>query len=105
MNYRNDPDSYGPLQHQREEPPQKPSSRAKDTLIYPTTPPKDPGLALLLSAVAGGGGYLYLGQTTKGVVIMVATILLTCTLGIGVFIPTQRGVYGVTAEHIRTVGT
>lgn len=88
MNRQNDPDSHGPLQHQREKPPQKPlSTRAKDPLIYPTTPPKDPGLALLLSAVAGGGGYLYLGQTTKGVVIMIATILLTCTLGIGVFIP------------------
>jgi TM2 domain-containing membrane protein YozV len=53
------------------------------TQIQPTTPPKDPIIALVLSLLLlGGAGQIYLGQTTKGIVILVATLLLSC-IGIG----------------------
>ena len=51
-------------------------------LIYPTTPPKDPIVVLLLNLfVAGGVGYIMMGQKTKGIVAIVAWIVgipLTC---------------------------
>jgi TM2 domain-containing membrane protein YozV len=53
------------------------------TQIPPTNPPKDPVLALILSLLLlGGAGQIYLGQTTKGIVLIVATALLSC-VGIG----------------------
>jgi len=54
------------------------------TQIQPSTPPKDPIIALILSLLlAGGAGQIYLGQTTKGIVLIVVNILLSC-IGIGV---------------------
>ncbi len=56
------------------------------TQIQPTVPPKDPMIALILSLIlAGGAGQIYLGQTTKGIVLIVATLLLSC-VGIGFII-------------------
>ena len=56
------------------------------TQIPPASPPKDPVIALILSLVlAGGAGQIYLGQQTKGIVIIVATLLLSC-IGIGFII-------------------
>jgi TM2 domain-containing membrane protein YozV len=56
------------------------------TQIQPTTPPKDPIIALVLSLLLlGGAGQIYLGQTTKGIVILVATLLLSC-IGVGVIV-------------------
>ncbi len=53
------------------------------TQIQPATPPKDPIIALVLSLLLlGGAGQIYLGQTTKGIVIIVATLVLSC-IGIG----------------------
>lgn len=46
----------------------------------PASPPKDPIVALLLSLfLLGGTGQIFLGQTTKGIVLIVATI---CTCGL-----------------------
>jgi len=57
------------------------------TQIQPATPPKDPIIALILSLIlAGGAGQIYLGQTTKGIVIIVVTVLLYCAFGLGVIL-------------------
>ena len=56
------------------------------TQIAPASPPKDPVLALILSfLLLGGAGQIYLGQTTKGIVIIAASALLSC-VGIGVVV-------------------
>ena len=57
-------------------------------LVYPTTPPKDPILVLVLNLlVAGGVGYIIMGQKTKGIVAIVAWVILlfvTCGAGSGI---------------------
>jgi hypothetical protein len=46
-------------------------------LVYPTAPPKDPILVLILNLLLFGGiGYLILGQKTKGIVAIVAYLLV-----------------------------
>lgn len=41
-------------------------------LIYPTQPPKDPIVVMILNLlVAGGVGYIIMGQKTKGIVAIV----------------------------------
>lgn len=46
-------------------------------LVYPTTPPKDPILVLILNLlVAGGVGYIIMGQKVKGIVAIVAWVIL-----------------------------
>ena len=56
--------------------------------IQPTTPPKDPILVLVLNLlVAGGVGYIIMGQKTKGIVAIVAWVVLlfvTCGVGSGI---------------------
>ena len=53
------------------------------TTIQPANPPKDPIIAAVLSLILFGGvGQLYLGQQKKGIIIIVATILLSC-VGVG----------------------
>lgn len=55
--------------------------------IQPSTPPKDPVIAAILSVLLlGGVGQIYLGQQKKGIIIIVATILLAC-VGIGFVVP------------------
>ena len=55
--------------------------------IQPSNPPKNPIIAALLSfLLLGGVGQMYLGQTKKGIIIIVATLVLSC-VGIGVIIP------------------
>ena len=55
-------------------------------MIQPSSPPKSPVLALVLSfLLAGGAGQIYLGQVTKGIVIIVAALLLSC-IGIGLIV-------------------
>jgi len=62
------------------------------TQVQPSTPPKDPLLALILSLfLAGGAGQIYLGQTTKGIVIIVVSLVLSPCFGIGL-IPWLVGV-------------
>ena len=54
-------------------------------LVYPTQPPKDPILILLLNLfILGGLGYVIMGQKTKGIVAMVGWLLITVmTCGMG----------------------
>lgn len=57
------------------------------TTIQPHDPPKNSILAAVLSlGILGGVGQMYLGQTKKGILLIVATVLLAC-VGIGAFIP------------------
>lgn len=57
------------------------------TQIAPSNPPKDPIIAAVLSfLLLGGVGQMYLGQTKKGIIIIVATIILAC-VGVGFVIP------------------
>ena len=52
-------------------------------LVYPTTPPKDPILVLVLNLlVAGGVGYIIMGQKTKGIVAIVIWLLGWVACGI-----------------------
>lgn len=47
--------------------------------IQPSSPPKDPIIAAVLSLLLlGGVGQLYLGQQKKGIIIIVASILAWC---------------------------
>lgn len=53
------------------------------TQIQPSTPPKDPIVAALLSLILFGGvGQLYLGQQKKGWILIVVWVLGWCTGGI-----------------------
>ena len=54
--------------------------------IQPSDPPKNPIIAAVLSLILlGGVGQIYLGQTKKGIIILVVTLLLSC-VGIGFII-------------------
>src|SRR5690349_3032938 len=54
-------------------------------IVNPTQPPKDPILVLVLNLlVAGGVGYIIMGQKTKGIVAIIAwAVLLPLTCGVG----------------------
>jgi len=55
--------------------------------ILPSSKPKSPVLACILSLCIVGLGQLYLGQVKKGVVLFVATIIVSCfTFGVAWFI-------------------
>ncbi len=55
--------------------------------IEPSTPPKNPIIAAILSfLLLGGVGQIYLGQTKKGIILIVATVVLSC-IGVGLIIP------------------
>lgn len=52
-------------------------------LVYPTTPPKDPILVMVLNLlVCGGVGYIIMGQKTKGIVAIVIWVLGWVACGI-----------------------
>ncbi len=52
-------------------------------LVYPTQPPKDPILVLVLNLLLlGGVGYIIMGQKTKGIVAIVAWVLGLATCGV-----------------------
>jgi hypothetical protein len=56
-------------------PPPAPGGKSEE-IIYPSQPPKDPILVLVLNLlVAGGVGYLMMGQKTKGIVAIVLWIV------------------------------
>ena len=51
--------------------------------IEPSNPPKDPIIALVLSLLlAGGAGQIYLGQVTKGIVLILATVITCGIIGL-----------------------
>ena len=62
-------------------------SRSGDS-VYPSDPPKDPLLMALLSGCCIAGlGHMVLGQTIKGVMVLIGTILITlATAGVAAFI-------------------
>ncbi len=83
MSEMNPPGSYTPPP-----PPAAPSGGpGGGDLVHPTTPPKDPILVLVLNLLlAGGVGYIIMGQKTKGIVAIVAYVILlfvTCGAGSG----------------------
>jgi hypothetical protein len=68
-------------------PPPAPTGGGGGDLITPTNPPKDPILVLVLNLlVAGGVGYIIMGQKTKGIVAIVAWCagLLACGIPSGI---------------------
>ncbi|HKR65368.1 MAG TPA: hypothetical protein VJZ00_16670 [Thermoanaerobaculia bacterium] len=68
-------------------PPAPPASGGGGDLVYPTTPPKDPILVLVLNLLLFGGvGYIMIGQKTKGIVAIVLYFVIgvpTCGAGAG----------------------
>ena len=50
-------------------------------LVYPTNPPKDPILILVLNLLLFGIGYLILGQKTKGIIAFWVLTVVTCGFG------------------------
>ena len=64
-------------------PPAGPSGPSGGALIYPTTPPKDPILVMVPNLlVAGGVGYIIMGQKTKGIVAIVVWVVGWAACGI-----------------------
>ena len=54
---------------------------AGEVLVYPTQPPQNPVLILLLNLlVCGGVGYIIMGQKTKGIVAIAVWLLGACTV-------------------------
>ena len=77
MSEMNPPGSYTP-------PPAPPAGGAGGgDLVYPTQPPKDPILVLVLNLlIAGGLGYIIMGQKTKGIVAIVIWLVGLVACGI-----------------------
>ena len=48
----------------------------KRGLVYPSDPPKSPTTALIFTCLITGVGQMYLGQSLKGVIILLAAIIL-----------------------------
>ena len=63
-------------------PPTAPGGGGGGQLVYPSTPPKDPILILILNLLIGGVGYLIMGQKTKGIVAIVVWVLGWAACGI-----------------------
>lgn len=60
-----------------------PTTGGSGDLVYPTQPPKDPILVLVLNLLLlGGVGYIIMGQKTKGIVAIVAWVLGLATCGV-----------------------
>ena len=60
-----------------------PSPAPGGDLVYPTQPPKDPILVLVLNLLLFGGvGYIILGQKTKGYVAIAVWVLGLCSFGV-----------------------
>ena len=56
--------------------------------IQPSDPPKNAVVAALLSFfLFGGVGQLYLGQQKKGIILIVATLILVWVGGLGCIVP------------------
>jgi hypothetical protein len=58
-------------------PPPPPIGGGGGGLVYPTNPPKDPILVLILNLLLlGGVGYIVLGQKVKGIVAIVLYVVV-----------------------------
>src|SRR3979409_1701524 len=59
--------------------PAKEALMQSTTTVQPSTPAKDPIIAAVLSVILlGGVGQIYLGQQKKGIILIVASIVLYC---------------------------
>ncbi|HEX9983612.1 MAG TPA: hypothetical protein VGF69_10135 [Thermoanaerobaculia bacterium] len=84
--------------------PPTPPPAGGGALIYPTQPPKDPILILVLNLLLlGGVGYIVLGQKTKGIVAIITWLVLTVvTCGIGSIIAVATAIDGyMQAQHLQ----
>jgi TM2 domain-containing membrane protein YozV len=74
-------------------------------LVHPKNPPVDPVLVLVLNLlVLGGVGYIIMGQKTKGIVTIVAWLVLvpvTCFFGSGVVALVSAIDGYMQAQHLR----
>jgi hypothetical protein len=63
--------------------PVPPAGGSGGALVYPTQPPKDPILVLVLNLLLlGGVGYIVMGQKTKGIVAIVVWVLGLASCGV-----------------------
>ena len=53
---------------------------ANTDLVHPSNPPKSSTTALILSCLITGVGQIYLGQTIKGIVILIGSLVLWGTI-------------------------
>lgn len=65
-----------------------PPPPAGEELVYPTNPPQNPVLVAVLNFfLLGGVGYIIMGQKMKGIVTIIAWVILVCpTFGAGSFL-------------------
>ncbi|HKB80690.1 MAG TPA: hypothetical protein VKH35_13335 [Thermoanaerobaculia bacterium] len=64
-------------------PPPSGTPPAGGELVYPTDPPKEPVLMLVLNLIVGGClGYFLVGQKMKGIVALIAWVLGWASCGI-----------------------
>ncbi len=54
----------------------------EDQLVYPSDPPKDPVMMCVLSVLLVGLGQILLGQTAKGITLLVSVIFGGCIIGV-----------------------
>lgn len=81
--------SYNPPPTPPTPPPSAPGGGGGE-LVHPATPPKDPILVLVLNLLLlGGVGYLMIGQKMKGIIAIIAWLIL--------LIPTCGTVSGILA--------
>lgn len=77
------PESYTPPPPPPPAGPAGPGGPGGGVLVYPTNPPKDPVLVAVLNLlVAGGVGYIIMGQKTKGIVAIVVWVVGWALCGI-----------------------
>jgi hypothetical protein len=68
-----------------------PPAGGGEKLVYPTQPPANPILVLVLNLILGGVGYIIMGQKTKGIVGIAAWLVIgvvTCGVGFSIGILT-----------------
>ncbi|HEV7919877.1 MAG TPA: hypothetical protein VGR02_03705 [Thermoanaerobaculia bacterium] len=82
-------------------PPPPPSVPGGGDLVYPTQPPKDPILIMILNLlVAGGLGYIIMGQKTKGIVFIVVSVV-TCGFAAIILAPLGAVDGYMQAQHLQ----
>lgn len=85
-------DSSTPGSYTPPPPPAPPTGTGSGDLVYPTQPPKDPILIMVLNLlVAGGLGYIMMGQKTKGIVAIVVWVVGIFLCGIPSFLVSALG--------------
>jgi len=65
--------------------PSQSSPVGEEQLVYPSDPPKDPVMMCVLSVLLVGLGQILLGQTAKGITLLVSVIFGGCIIGVLTF--------------------